>query len=160
MTETTAAPVVTSHEEVLALADRELGPTAWTEVTQEHVDGFGRSVHDWHWAHNDPERAARGPFGSAIAHAHMTLATLPHFRESLVEFASGECMFYGYDRVRFPTAVPVGGRIRASATVVSAEPIAGGEQVTLDVRVEVEGQDRPACVARAVWRHYDIEPPD
>ena len=77
--------------------------TSWLEVTQRDVDAFGRSVQDWHWAHNDPERATGGPVGGPIAHAHMTLALAPHFREELVSFASGECMCYGYNRVRFPT---------------------------------------------------------
>ena len=89
----------------------------------------------------------------------MTLSLIPHLREALVTFASGECMFYGYDRVRFPSAVPVGALIRMAATVVEVVEIAGGEQLTLDLRVEIEGQDRPGCVARAIWRHYDITAP-
>lgn len=150
---------VSSTEDALRLVGRELGPSPWFEVTQENVDLFGTSVHDWHWAHNDPARAARGPFGSPIAHAHMTLSTLPHLRESLLTFASGEVMFYGYNRVRFPMVVPVGARIRMHALVVAIEPIELGEQITLDVRIEVEGHERPGCVAQAVWRHYDVDAP-
>jgi acyl dehydratase len=153
------AVLVDGLEDILGLAGRSLGPSDWVDVTQGNVDAFARSVHDWHWAHNEPERAARGPFGSPIAHAHMTLAVIPHLRETLLTFASGECMFYGYNRVRFPTVVPVGARVRMSATVVRAEEVGGGEQLTLDLRVEIEGQDHPGCVAQAIWRHYDIEPP-
>ena len=148
---------VASAEEVLALTGRELGPTSWFVVTQRDVDAFGRAVQDWHWAHNDPERAAGGPFGGPIAHAHMTLALAPHFREELVSFASGECMFYGYNRVRFPTAVPVAARLRMHGTVVLVDQIPGGEQLTIDLRVEIKGHERPACVAQAIWRHYDLE---
>ena len=147
-------------EEALGLAGQTLGPSEWLEVTQANVDAFGRSVQDWHWAHNDPKRAARGPFGGAIAHAHMTLSIIPHLRESVMLFTRGECMFYGYNRVRFPTIVPVGARIRVHGTVLEAEEIDGGQQLTLDLRIEVEGQERPGCVAQAIWRHYDIGQPD
>ena len=138
---------------------RELGPSDWAEVTQENVDLFGRSVHDWHWAHNDPKRATLGPFASAIAHAHMTLSTLPHLRESLLTVSNGEVMFYGYNRVRFPSPVLVGSRIQMHALVVTVESIELGEQITLDVRIEVMGQERPACVAQAVWRYYYVDSP-
>lgn len=94
-----------------------------------------------------------------IAHAHLTLGMIPHLRQGLVVFARGECMFYGDDRVRFPTAVAVGARVRMLATVVRFDEIAGGGQLTLDLRVEIEGQERPGCVAQAVWRHYDLDAP-
>ena len=84
---------------------------------------------------------------------------VPHLRESLLSFAGGECMFYGYNRVRFPTPVPVGARVRMSATVVGVEEIDGGEQLTFDLRVEIEGQERSGCVAQAIWRHYDVVAP-
>ncbi|MEO5852959.1 MAG: MaoC family dehydratase, partial [Nocardioides sp.] len=129
----------------------------WVEVTQSDVDSFGRSVHDWHWAHNEPERAGRGPFGLSIAHAHLTLSTLPHLRKSVLTFTDGEVMFYGYNRVRFPAPVPVGARIRMHAVVAAVEQIELGEQLTLDVRIEIEAQERPGCVAQAVWRHYRHE---
>lgn len=148
---------VRTADDVLRLVGRELGPSEWVEVTQERVDAFARSVDDWHWVHNEPERAARGPFGGPIAHAHLTLGTIPHLRESLLAFSTGEVMFYGYNRVRFPTPVPVGARIRMYAVVVAVEPIDGGEQLTLDCRVEIEGQQRPACVAQTAWRHYGLE---
>ena len=98
--------------------------------------------------------------GGAIAHAHMTLSIIPHLRESVMLFTRGECMFYGYNRVRFPTIVPVGARIRVHGTVLEAEEIDGGQQLTLDLRIEVEGQERPGCVAQAIWRHYDIDQPE
>lgn len=151
--------LVGGADAVHGLAGQFLGPSRWIEITQDNVDAFARSVEDWHWAHNDPDLAARGPFGAPIAHAHMTLGLVPHLRESVLAFVSGECMFYGYNRVRFPAAVPVGARIRLVATVVQVDDIPGGEQLTLDLVLEIEGQERPACVAQAVFRHYDLDPP-
>lgn len=159
MQDAVRAVQVDGRGEVLGLAGRRLGPSEWVEITQANVDAFARSVQDWHWAHNDPDGASRGPFERPIAHVHLTLSLVPHLRESLLTFASGECMFYGYDRVRFPTAVPVGAHVRMSATVVQVDEIAGGEQLTLDLRIESEGEGRPGCVARAIWRHYDVVAP-
>ena len=158
MTDAPHAVQVANAEQVLQLAGREVGPTSWFEITQHDVDAFGSAVQDWHWAHNDPERAAGGPFGGPIAHAHMTLALAPHFRAELITFTSGECMFYGYDRVRFPAPVLVGARLRVHATVLQVDEVPGGEQLTIDLRFEIEGQERPACVARGIWRHYDLDP--
>ncbi len=151
--------MVRDAREILGLTGRILGPSAWLEVSQGIVDAFGRSVLDWHWAHNDPELAARGPFRGPIAHAHLTLGLIPHLREGLLLFARGECMSYGYNRVRFPTFVPVGARVRMHGTVVDTCRIEGGEQLTLDLLVEIEGSERPGCVAQAIWRHYDLDAP-
>ncbi|WP_457208581.1 MaoC family dehydratase [Nocardioides sp. P5_C9_2] len=151
--------LVQGGDAVHGLVGRVLGPSPWVGITQDGVDAFGRAVLDWHWAHNDPDRAARGPFATTIAHAHLTLGLIPHLRESVLGFASGECMFYGYNRVRFPATVPVGSRIRLVATVVDVDDIAGGEQLTLDLVLEIEGHERPGCVAQAVFRHYEIDAP-
>jgi acyl dehydratase len=147
---------VRDADELRGLVGRDLGPSAWVEITQAVVDAFARAVDDWHWAHNDPDRASKGPFGGTIGHAHLSLGLVPHLRETLVTFAGGECMFYGYDRVRFPAAVPVESRVRLHGTVVGVDEIGGGEQLTLDLRLEIEGHERPGCVARAIWRHYDL----
>ena len=153
--------LVRDTPEVLALTGRALGPSDWLLVSQERVDAFARAVEDWHWAHNDVERASRGPFGCPIGHAHLTLSLVPHLFASLVGFADGEdAMFYGYNRVRFPTAVPVGSRVRLRADVVDVMDLGGGEQLTVDVLVEIDGADRPACAAQALWRHYPVTAPD
>ena len=82
--------------DVLALKGRTLGPSAWLPVSQDRVDAFARAADDWHWAHDDVERASRGPFGGTIAHAHLTLSLIPHLFSSLVGFADREdAMFYG-----------------------------------------------------------------
>ena len=153
--------VAPSAEEVLALKGRSVGPSDWLVVEQDRVDGYARAADDWHWAHNDVERASRGPFGGPIGHAHLTLALVPHLFASLVGFAEGEdAMFYGYNRVRVPTAVPVGSAIRMRADVVDVVDLGGGEQLTVDLTIEIDGVDRPACVAQALFRHYPVRAPD
>ena len=147
--------------QVLELKGRTLGPSAWLPVEQDRVDAFARAVDDWHWAHNDAGRASRGPFGATIGHAHLTLALVPHLFASLVQFADREdAMFYGYNRVRFPTAVPVGSEVRMSADVVDVVDLGGGEQLTVDLRIEIQGVNRPACAAQALFRHYHVKAPD
>ena len=153
--------VASSAEDVLALKGRAVGPSDWLVVEQDRVDAFARSVDDWHWAHNDVEVASRGPFGGPLGHAHKTLSLVPHLFASLVGFAEGEdAMFYGYNRVRFPTAVPVGSAIRMRAAFMDVVDIGGGEQLTVDLAVEVDGVERPACVAQALFRHYPVRAPD
>lgn len=152
---------VPSSRDVLALKGRSLGPSAWLPIGQDRVDAFARAVEDWHWAHNDVERASRGPFGGAIGHAHLTLGLVPHLFASLVAFADREdAMFYGYNRVRFPAAVLVGSKVRMQADIVEVIDLGGGEQLTADLTVEIEGVDRPACVAQALFRHYPVKAPD
>ena len=147
--------VVRDVRELEALVGRQLEPSPWREVSQDRVDAFAAAADDRHWAHNDPAVAARGPFGGTIGHAHLTLALLPALmRDALTVDDGGVTMFYGYDRVRFPAPVPVGRRVRGTFQLASADEVAGAVQLTLDVVVEVEGQDRPACVARSMWRHY------
>ena len=153
--------VAPSTEDVLALAGRSLGPSDWLVVEQDRVDAFARAVDDWHWAHNDVERASRGPFGCPIGHAHLTLSLVPHLFASLVGFADGEdAMFYGYNRVRFPNAVLVGSAIRMRADLVEVVDLGGGEQLTVDLTVEIDGVERPGCVAQALFRHYPVKAPD
>ena len=147
---------------VLALQGRTLGPTAWFRVDQDRTDAFARAAEDWHWAHNDVDRASRGPFGGTIGHAHLTLSLVPHLFASLVGFADGEdAMFYGYNRVRFPVPLPVGSRIRMRADIADVTDLGGfGEQLTVDLLIELDGSDRPACAAQALFRHYPVKAPD
>jgi acyl dehydratase len=152
---------VLTATDVLALKGRTLGPSAWLPVSQDRVDAFARAADDWHWAHNDVERASRGPFGGTIAHAHLTLSLIPHLFASLVRFADREdAMFYGYNRVRFPTAVLVGSSIRMRVDIVDVVDLGGGEQLTVDLLIEMDGVERPACAAQALFRHYHVKAPD
>ena len=141
---------------LLALAGQDLGHTAWREITQDRVDTFADATDDHQWIHVDPERAATGPFGTTIAHGYLTLALIiPLFGELLAIDGVRMSVNYGLEKVRFPSPVRVGDKIRLAGRVVSADEVAGdGVALVLDFTVEIDGSDKPACVARAVYRHY------
>ena len=152
-----AAPItVEGVEGVTGLVGRELGPTDWVEITQDMVDTFADATGDHQWIHVDVERAKReSPFGGPIAHGYLTLSLTPRFLPQLMRitgFAMG--VNYGTEKVRFPSPVPVGSKLRARATVDAVTEIAGGVQMQTTVTFEVEGSTKPACVATIVVRHY------
>lgn len=141
---------------LLALHGTDLGRTAWRAVEQDRVDTFAAATDDHQWIHTDPVRAADGPFGGTIAHGYLTLSLLiPMFGELLEIDGVAMSVNYGLDRVRFPAPVPVGARVRLHGTVAGATEVGGnGVETALDFTVEIEGAAKPACVARAVYRHY------
>jgi acyl dehydratase len=128
----------------------ELGPSAWIEVTQERIDAFAAATDDPQWIHTDPERAAEGPFGTTIAHGFLTLALCVPMLHELLPPAGGMAVNYGVNRVRFPAAVPSGGRIRGRFRVSSVEEGASGERANIEAVVECEGVEKPVCVAELV----------
>lgn len=131
---------------------RDLGASEWLEVTQELVNAFGKATKDEQWIHTDPERAKTGPFGRTIAHGYLTLAFLPYLLDEVLEVSDRKLTInYGIDKVRFPAPVPVGSRIRAHATVNSAERKPVGVLYNLGVTVEVEGQEKPALVGDVLF---------
>ena len=140
---------------VKGLVERQLGPTDWVTVTQEQVNQFAEATGDHQWIHVDLERAAAGPFGGTIAHGYMTLALIPRFLPELLE-VSGFSMGinYGAERVRFPTPVPVGGRLRAAAVVDEVTDVQGGLQMQVTVTLELEDNPKPALVAVVLLRRY------
>ncbi|HTF46104.1 MAG TPA: MaoC family dehydratase [Pseudonocardia sp.] len=142
--------------EIAALAGRDLGHTDWLEITQDRVNLFAEATNDQQWIHVDVERARSGPFGGPIAHGYLTLSLLiPLFGELLEIRGVRMSVNYGLEKVRFPSPVPIGAKIRMAATVVFVEEVAGdGVQMLLGCTVEVDGSDKPACVAQAVYRHY------
>jgi acyl dehydratase len=147
--------VIGSVEDVHALVGQELGTSAWLELAQETIDAFADLTGDHQWIHTDPERAASGPFGTTIAHGYLTLSLLvPLLEEVLVVENRTSSINYGLDKVRFPAPVPSGSRVRISATLAEATNVESGVQVKIDCVFEIEGQERPACVARAVVRHH------
>jgi acyl dehydratase len=147
---------VTGIEELKALAGQDLGYTDWLQIEQGRVDLFADATDDHQWIHTDPERAAAGPFGGTIAHGYLTLALLiPLMSELLLVSGVRMSINYGLDKVRFPAPVPVGAKIRLKGQVASVDEVAGdGVQITIDFTTEIEGSDKPACVARGVYRHY------
>ncbi|QES10127.1 MaoC family dehydratase [Streptomyces venezuelae] len=137
------------------LSGTDLGRTDWRAVTQQRVNTFADATDDHQWIHTDPEKAKGGPFGGPIAHGYLTLSLIiPMFGELLDLTGIGMSVNYGLDKVRFPSPVPVGAKIRLHGAVGTVEEIKGGVQMPLTFTVEVEDSAKPACVAQAVYRHY------
>lgn len=132
------------------LVGRELGPTAWIEVTQERIDAFAAATDDPQWIHVDRDRAAAGPFGTTIAHGFLTLSLCVRMLREVMPGDGAMSLNYGTDRVRFPAPVPSGCRIRGRFRVVSADDTDVGLRGTIEATVEIEGADKPACVAELV----------
>jgi len=138
-----------------AAEGRELGVTDWREITQADVDAFADATGDHQWIHVDPERAAASPLGGTIAHGLLTLSLAPAMTSSLLSFEGfAFALNYGYDRVRFPAPLPVGARVRLRATLASVKDIPGGAQITIVQTFEVEGGEKPVCVAESLARVY------
>lgn len=147
--------VATGVEGVKALVGKPLGYSAWHEVTQEQVDLFADATGDHQWIHVDPVRAKDGPFGTTIAHGFLTLSLIPMMLPQILRFEGFSMgVNYGLDRARFPAPVPVGSKVRATAVVDEATEIDGGVQTKLTVTFEVEGGDKPVCVAASLVRQY------
>ena len=147
---------VSTPSDLLALAGSELGPSSWIEITQEGVNLFADATRDHQWIHVDVKRAAKGPFGATIAHGYMTLAlVIPLWSEVVSVARTSMSINYGLNKVRFPTPVRVGSRLRLTGTLVSIDPVDGGVQVAADLLMEIEGETKPACAAQAVYRFFD-----
>ena len=141
--------------ELEPLVGEELGVSEWIEVTQDRIQRFAEATGDHQWIHLDRERAAGGPFGTTIAHGFLTLSLLPEM--SAGAFAVSDAKMgvnYGLNRVRFPAPVPSGSRLRGHFRLLKFEPLEGGAQLTVEVRMEREGSDKPVCIAESVARRY------
>src|SRR3954462_2646554 len=150
-----ATLTVNGIDELKELVGKTVGPGDWREVTQEMIDSFADLSGDDQWIHVDVERArTESPFGTTVAHGNLTLALIDGLRKDLIEsegFALG--VNYGWNKVRFPAPVPSASRVRARAEVVSVDEVGGGWfQVVTRFTVEVEGNEKPACVAESVGR--------
>ncbi|MDI6103466.1 MaoC family dehydratase [Actinoplanes sp. NEAU-A12] len=147
---------VNGLEGLKSLVGKDLGHSEWLEITQERVNTFADATDDHQWIHVDVERAKTGPFRAPIAHGYLTLSlVIPLFSAMLKVEGMTLGVNYGLEKVRFPSPVKVGAKIRLAATMVSVEEVAGnGVQSTFDFTIEVDGQAKPACVARPIYRHY------
>jgi acyl dehydratase len=138
-----------------ALVGLDVGVSDWVQVEQSRIQAFADATGDQQWIHTDPARAADGPFKAPIAHGFLTLSLLPMLFETA--FAVDDVTMgvnYGLNRVRFTAPVPVGSRLRGHFKLQSYEPLPGGAQLTMLASVEIEGSDKPACVAETVTRRY------
>ena len=132
-----------------------VGYSDWHDVTQEQVNLFADATGDHQWIHVDVERAKAGPFGGPIAHGYLTLALTPTLLTEVLR-VNGVSMAinYGLNKLRFPSPVPVGSRVRAGVEIAGVEEVSGGAQVTLTVTYEIEGGTKPVCVAEILFRYY------
>ncbi|KFZ77040.1 enoyl-CoA hydratase [Amycolatopsis sp. MJM2582] len=143
--------VFASAEEVQAALGQEIGPTEWLTINQLRIDAFAATTEDDQWIHTDPAKAASGPFGATIAHGFLTLSLIPRFAKELYRLDFGTARInYGLGKVRFPAPVPVGSRLRASATFTDLQPGTAGVTVTTRYVVELDGAAKPACVAETL----------
>ena len=147
--------VFASLDELRAAVGEQLGWTDWLEIDQKRIDLFAEATGDHQWIHVDPEKAATGPFGTTIAHGYLTLSLLPALVPQVMRVEGMKMgVNYGTNKVRFPSPVPVGSRLRATAVLKEVTEAGGGVQVTAAVTVEREGGDKPVCVAESVSRYY------
>ena len=149
------ATVFANPSELKNAVGKQLGHSDWLEITQERIDQFAEATGDHQWIHVDPERAKAGPFGTTIAHGYLTQSLVNYFLPQIVE-VHGISMGvnYGANKIRFPSPVPVGSRVRGSAELLEVEEVKNGAiQATVRVTVEIEGSDRPGCVIDTISRY-------
>jgi acyl dehydratase len=141
----------TTLEDVAAAAGQEIGTSEWLVVDQARIDSFADATLDHQWIHVDVERAGSGPFGTTIAHGFLTLSLLPHFASQVFSLETpGARLNYGLEKVRFPNPVPVDSRLRSHVRFGEVRDLAAGKQLIVEHTVEIEGHDKPACVAQHV----------
>ncbi len=148
--------VVTSIDDAKALEGDEIGVSDWTVIDQTRIDQFAEATGDYQWIHVDTERAAEEmPDGKTIAHGYLTLSLIPALSENFIEFKNlARAINFGANKVRFYTPVPVGARVRARGTVLSARSRGGALLLTSEVKIEVENERKPACVAEILGMYY------
>ena len=148
---------ITSQEELRSLTGREVAVSDWFEVTQDRIDLFAEATGDHQWIHVDVERAkADSPYGSTIAHGFLTLSLLSQLMSETVKIKLPIVMGvnYGLNKVRFPSAVLAGSKIRTRAVLKSLDEVEGGQQLVWNITVERDGGDKPCCVAEWLVRYY------
>ncbi|HUB85556.1 MAG TPA: MaoC family dehydratase [Rhizomicrobium sp.] len=141
-----------AFDDLPKLAGQETGVSNWVEITQDRINKFADATGDHQWIHIDVARAAKEmPGGKTIAHGFLTLSLIPYLTGDFLRVEGvTRGINYGSDKVRFTNMVPVGSRVRARAKLLAAEPKSGGMQMRNEVTIEIEGQDRPACVAETI----------
>jgi acyl dehydratase len=147
--------ILNGIEDVKAREGEELGVSSWIDVTQDDINAFADATGDHQWIHVDVERAKQTPFGGTIAHGYYTLSLVPRFSEELFTITGvAFAMNYGLNKVRFPAPVPIGSKLRMRAALSNVEEVPGGVQITTTCTFEIEGGQKPVCVAETVARIY------
>ena len=152
--------VIRAIEEARSLEGQEIGISDWITIDQQRIDRFAEATNDFLWIHVDKERAVRElPNGRTIAHGYLTLALVPALTSDFVKVENlARALNFGCNKVRFYTMVPDGSRVRARATVLQARKRGGALHLTSEVRIEVEGEKKPACVAETIGMFFFNEP--
>jgi acyl dehydratase len=147
---------ITGLDELKKAEGEDLGTSDWHEVTQKDVDAFADVTHDHQWIHVDVDRARETPFGGTIAHGYYTLSLGPALTDQIFELQGfAFALNYGLNKVRFPSPLPVGSRVRVHAKLKALEEVPGGAQMTTELTFEREGGDKPVCVAETLARVYE-----
>lgn len=148
--------LITSIEDAKALEGKEAGLSEWVVIDQNRIDQFAEATTDYQWIHVDTERAARElPDGKTIAHGYLTLALIPALTGDFIEVKNlTRAINFGLNKVRFYTPIPVGSRVRARATVLQARRRAGALLLTSEIRIEIENERKPACVAETLGMYF------
>ena len=148
--------IISSIEDAKALEGQEVGISDWFTIDQERINRFAEATDDFQWIHVDAERAARElPNATTIAHGYLTLSLIPVLTGGFVEVQNlARALNFGCNKVRFYTMVPVGARVRGRATVLQARKRGGALHLTSEVKVEVEGERKPACVAETIGMYF------
>lgn len=147
--------LVVDLDELRAQAGQFLGHSHWHTITQEAVDTFAKLTGDHQWIHIDPRRAATGPFGGTIAYGYLTLSLATVALDEVLGVKDVDVVLnYGADRVRFPAPVPTGSRVRVGVELSAVDELNGGVQAHYKLTFEVEGQEKPGCVAEILFRYY------
>lgn len=150
------AHIINSVGDAKALEGSEIGLSDWTVIDQQRIDQFAEATSDYQWIHVDTDRASRElPGGRTIAHGYLTLSMIPALTGHFLEVRNLErAINFGVNKVRFYTPVQAGARVRARATVLQARQRAGALLLTSEIRIEVEGERKPACVAETLGMYF------
>jgi acyl dehydratase len=145
-----------TFETIATLAGQEIGVSDWVEIDQDRINRFADATGDHQWIHVDVERAEKEmPGGKTIAHGYLTLSLIPWLTGGMLRVDGvTRGINYGSNKIRFTNMVPVGSKVRARQKLISVEPKAGGMQLTNEVTIEIDGQQRPACVAETISLIY------
>lgn len=148
--------ILNSVDELRALAGQALGVSEWYDITQERIQRFADATEDWERIHVDPARAAETPMGVTIAHGLFTLSLGPKFQYEIFEMNGHSlALNYGYQQVRWLTPVKVGSRLRMAQDLLDHKPLEGGSVFRTRQTFEIEGAQRPACVAESLFAYFD-----
>jgi len=144
-------------KDLLQGVGKDLGVSDWLLIDQQRINLFADATGDHQWIHVDPVKAKDGPFGACIAHGYLSLSLVNMFLPQIVEVQNLKMgVNYGCEKVRFPAPVPVNSKVRGRGELISVEEVKGSFQAVIRVTVEIEGNDRPACVIDTISRYYPV----